>query len=141
MGKKEQDTPQGLLYYKFDRETRNLTDNERSENDARSNKYVLHYVSEDKIFHKETPDSDFLMRDYSAVGNKHYSQDLTTKISNATRIKAESGWSPVTVPPWGLVPESNIKSYNKSSIEKRLKNIFYDCRFYWNGVEYKGYCS
>ena len=190
------------VFYKFDRETRNLTDNERGEIEVKSNKYVLHYALENKVFHKETPDSEFMMRDYSAVGNKHVSRDLRTKISNATRTKAESGWSPVTVPPWGyfnkrlrnesgferqrgtiisidhngwkakvvkrefelragkidddenwimplaeirnqilkegLIPSSNIKRYNKSSIEKRLKNVFYDSRFMWNSIEYPG---
>ncbi|MBF0364702.1 MAG: recombinase family protein [Oligoflexia bacterium] len=190
------------VFYKGDRETRNLTDNENAEADVKSGKYVLHYALERKVYHQNSPDIDFLMRDYNAVNNKHYCRDLGTKISNATRKKAEMGWTPITVPPWGylqqkqktekgfekrrgtivaidkngwktkavirefelraskkeddsnwimsleeirkqiikegLIPYDQIKRYNKSSIEKRLKNIFYDGRFMWDGVEYNG---
>jgi len=91
------------VYYKYDREARNLTDNEVGENDVRADKYVLHYVLEDKILHKDSPDSDFLMRDYQAVNNKHYSRDLSTKVRNSYRTKAEMGWFPQTWTPLGYL--------------------------------------
>jgi site-specific DNA recombinase len=190
------------VYFKSDRETRNLTDNELAEDAIKANQYVLHYAHENKVFHKDTPDGDFLMRDYQAVGNKHYSRDLRTKSAMSLMAKADSGWFPGRVPPWGyyhkrlkndhgyerargtiiaidykgwkiqvvqrefelrgtpnnlypdgimpivavrkqiikegLVPTQNIKSHNKSSIDKRLKNVFFDDRFRWKGEEYKG---
>ena len=43
------------IYYKIDREARNLTDNERGETEIKKTLYVLHYVLENKVFHKNTP--------------------------------------------------------------------------------------
>lgn len=191
------------VYYKFDREARNLTDNETGEIDVRADKYVLHYVSEDKVLHKDSPDSDFLMRDYHAVNNKHYSRDLSTKVRTATKTKAGLGWYPGTHTPLGYVHEKikdergrefkrgtvivrdpnprivaqvrrefelraphdplnpkkvlslleirkriiaegliapdDIKNYHTSTIHRRLTNEFYDCRFTWQGKEYRGH--
>lgn len=38
----------------------------------------------------------------------------------------------------GLVPKDEIKNYYAGNIQRRLQNIFYDGRFTWLGVEYKG---
>lgn len=186
---------QHILFYKIDREARNLTDSESNEKLVREGKVVIHYVAEGRILHKNSPDSDFLMRDFQAVQDKHYSRDLSSKITRAQLAKAESGWSPVCQPPMGyineklktekgferrrgsiIVPDNNkfnvklvqrefelrasnsmpyeiirktiiseglipidqIGKYNTSSIERRLKNPFYDGRFIWDGVEYAG---
>jgi DNA invertase Pin-like site-specific DNA recombinase len=187
---------QHILFHKYDREARNLTDNETNETSVREGKIVLHYVADGKVLHKNSSDTDFLMRDYHAVQNKHYSRDLSTKVRKATQMKAETGWYPGThppdgyineklktdrgferrrgsiivrdsnattlkrvqrefeiraehpTPPWsevrrrviseGLVPVDEIKTYYIGTIERRLKNIFYDCRFIWSGVEYVG---
>lgn len=37
-----------------------------------------------------------------------------------------------------LVPVEMIKKYYAGSIERRLKNIFYDSLFEWDGVEFRG---
>lgn len=187
---------QHVLFHKYDREARNLTDNENNEILVRAGKIVIHYVADGKVLYKNSPDTDFLMRDYHAVQNKHYSRDLSTKVRKATRAKAETGWWPGCRPPdgyinqklktdkgfeqrrgtiivldsneqtvrrvrrefeiraqtptpsWrevrnqiireGLIPSDLIKKYYAGSIERRLKNIFYDSRFEWNGIEYKG---
>jgi hypothetical protein len=188
-----------IIFHRFDRESRNLTDNENNENLVREDEFVLHYVADQKVLHKNSPDTDFLMRDYHAVQNKHYSRDLSTKVRRATKEKASSGWFPGCVPPLGymnqklkrdngfeqrrgtiivpgpdtisikivqreyelrlpaedgsimslqqirkaiisegLIPPSRINKYHAGSIERRLKNKFYDCRFDWGGVEYQG---
>ena len=187
---------QHVLFHRYDREARNLTDNENNEVLVRQGKIVLHYVADGKVLHKNSPDTDFLMRDYHAVQNKHYSRDLSTKVRKATQTKAESGWWPGCRPPdgyinqklksdkgferrrgstivsdpntqtvkrvqrefeirsesptpslrevrnrviaEGLVPLDEVKKYHSGSIERRLRNIFYDARFQWNGVEYTG---
>lgn len=192
---------EGILHeinWKYDREARNLTDNERSERLVRQGKKVLHYVVDQKILWKGSPDADFLMRDYHAVQNKHYSRDLSTKVRTACRAKADSGWFPGRTPPWGyvhqklksengferrrgtvvipgtpekirivqrefelreplsdgsvrslkqirkqiitegLIPPRLVNGYHTGSIERRLTNKFYDCRFDWSGVEYPG---
>lgn len=92
-----------IVFYKFDREARNLTDNERNENLVRDDKIVLHYVSDRKVYHKHSPDTDFFMRDINAVTNKHYSRELSTKVKAATHTKAESGWYPGTHTPLGYL--------------------------------------
>lgn len=38
----------------------------------------------------------------------------------------------------GFIPIAAIRKYHAGSIERRLKSIFYDCRFDWQGVEYQG---
>ena len=187
---------QHLIFHKYDREARNLTDNETNEMLVREGKVVLHYVADRKLLHKNSPDTDFLMRDYHAVQNKHYSRDLSTKVRKATVTKAEEGWWPGCVPPQGyaqqkgknkrgyerrrgtiivrdpnqktvqrvirefemraeeptptyveirdriikenLIPKDEIKTYFAGNIQRRLENIFYDGRFMWRGVEYKG---
>lgn len=187
---------QHLIFHKYDREARNLTDNETNEMLVREGKVVLHYVADGKTLHKNSPDTDFLMRDYHAVQNKHYSRDLSTKVRKATVTKAEEGWWPGCVPPHGyqqkkntnkrgferrrgsiivrdsnpktvkrvirefelraeeptptyveirdriigenLIPKDEIKNYYAGNIQRRLQNIFYDGRFTWHGVEYKG---
>ncbi len=187
---------QHILFHKTDRETRNLTDNESNERLVRQGKIVIHYVVEGKCLHKNSPDSDFLMRDYHAVQNKHYSRDLSTKVRKATQMKAETGWWPGCRPPdgyinqkfksergferrrgsiivqdpnprtvkrvqrefeirasmptpslrevrkriiaEGLVSIGEIEKYHTGTIERRLKNIFYDARFRWNDNEFNG---
>jgi hypothetical protein len=187
---------QHVLFHRYDREARNLTDNENNETLVRQGTIVLHYVADGKVLDKNSPDSDFLMRDYHAVQNKHYSRDLSTKVRRATLTKAESGWWPGCRPPdgysqrkmksekgferrrgttivpdpnlktmkrvqrefeiraetptpslrevrnrvitEGLVPSDEVKKYHTGTIERRLKNIFYDARFEWNGIEYSG---
>lgn len=187
---------QHILFHKYDREARNLTDNEQNEDLVRQGKIVLHYIADQKILHEKSPDSEFFNRDIQAAINKNYSRDLSTKVRKATRTKAESGWWPGCRPAdgyinqklrsergfeqrrgsiivrdpneqivkriqrefeiraenptpsfreirnrvisEGLVPPEQIKKYHASCIEKHLKNIFYDGRYVWHGIEYDG---
>jgi DNA invertase Pin-like site-specific DNA recombinase len=90
-----------VLFYMNDREARNLIDAERNEILVLQDRLVLHYVRDRKVLHKDSPDSDFLMRDFQAVTNKHYSRSLSSKVVDAMRQKAESGWYPSNNPPLG----------------------------------------
>jgi len=92
-----------VLFYIFDRETRNLTDNEENENLVRAGDMVIHYVKEHKIYHAQSSDSDFFLRDVQAVTNKHYIRQHRTKVIDAMRTKAESGHYPGNHPPLGYV--------------------------------------
>lgn len=94
---------QHILFYMFDRETRNLTDNERNERLIKDGTIILHYVHDRKVFHKKSPGSDFFMRDIQAVTNKHQSRNMGEKISDACRVKAEKGWYPSNHPPLGYM--------------------------------------
>ncbi|MBV2168583.1 MAG: recombinase family protein, partial [Bdellovibrio sp.] len=187
---------QHILFHKYDREARNLTDNEQNEDLVRQGKVVLHYIADNKILHAGSPDSEFFNRDIQAAINKNYSRDLSTKVRKSHRAKAESGWWPGCRPPdgyiqqkpknekgferrrgsvivpdtniqavrrvqrefeiraevptpslkeirnriiaEGLIPQDQVHKYHPSLVEKHLKNIFYDGRFEWLGVEYEG---
>jgi DNA invertase Pin-like site-specific DNA recombinase len=187
---------QHVIFHKYDRETRNLKDNESNEDLVKAGKITLHYIADQKILHKHSPDSEFFNRDIQAAINKNYSRDLSTKVRKGTQTKAKSGWWPGNCPPKGyinqklkskkgferrrgaivvpdpdpitvkrvqrefeiraekptpslrevrnriiiegLVIEDDVKKYHIGSIERRLKNIFYDCRYEWHGIEYTG---
>ncbi len=170
-----------ILFYIGSREARNLTDNETNERLIKEGKIIIHYVSENKVYFKDSPDSDFLMRDILTSVNKSESRVNGTRVKNACRTKAEMGWFPYRHTPLGymhhkerdkfgngikgtaivipdpdhanvklvqrefelrahgysydvirqsnldagLVPLDQVKTYHRSTIEKRLKNQFY----------------
>jgi site-specific DNA recombinase len=90
-----------IIFYIFDRETRNLTDNEQNELLVKQGKIVLHYVRERRVFHVKSSDSDFFLRDVQAVTNKQFIRQLRTKIMDGLVNKAEGGWFPAAKPPLG----------------------------------------
>jgi hypothetical protein len=99
-----------VLFYVFDRETRNLTDNESNEKLVRAGSIVIHYVKERRIYHAESSDSDFFLRDVQAVTNKQFVRQLRTKVMDAQRTKAEQGWFPGNKPPLGYVTQKQRDS-------------------------------
>ncbi|MGK5089534.1 recombinase family protein [Bdellovibrionota bacterium FG-2] len=111
---------QHVLFYMFDREARNLTDNEENEKLVRLGQIVLHYVRERKILHKESPDSDFLMRDFHAIQNKNYSRALSVKVNDSMKRKAEEGWYPSNRPPLGYICKALL---NEEGRERRRGKI------------------
>ena len=185
-----------LVFHRYDREARNLTDTERNEKLVREGRLVLHYVIDGKILDGNSPDSEFFNRDIQAAINKNYSRELSSKVVRALQAKAEMGWYPSTHPPLGyitqklktaagferrrgaivipnpdrravrqiqrefelraetptpslrdvrnriiaegLIPVEKIKNYHIGSVEKRLKNLFYNCKVLWNGSVYEG---
>ena len=90
-----------FLFYIYDRETRNLTDNEQNENLVRDGRIIIHYVNEKKVLHQYSPDTDFFMRDIQAATNKQFLRNLSTKVRAAHRNKSENGWYPFNHPPLG----------------------------------------
>jgi site-specific DNA recombinase len=90
-----------VLFYMYDRESRNLTDNERNENLMRQGKLAIHYVSDGKVIDENSPDSDFFMRDVHAVTNKQFCRVLSAKVKDAQERKAEEGWFPLNHAPLG----------------------------------------
>lgn len=185
-----------ILFYIGSREARNLTDNEINERLIKNDKIIVHHVSESKVFSKDSPDSDFLLRDIQTAVNKNSSRENGTRVKNSFRTKAEMGWFPYRHTPLGythhkdrdrfgnsikgtatiitdpdtanvklvqrefelrsqglsydlirqsnldagLVPKDHIRTYHRSSIEKRLKNSFYWGTFQLTGEPevYKG---
>lgn len=94
-----------VVFYKYDRETRNLTDAERTEALARNGIVKIHYVADRKVFDENTPDSEYLNRDLHAVISKNYVRDLSTKVNSAMKAKAESGWFPSNHVPLGYTTQ------------------------------------
>lgn len=92
-----------ILFYMYDRECRNLTDNEKNEKLVRAGLIQIHYVRDGKVVHEGSPDSDFFMRDIQAVTNKQFIRNLRAKIIDAMTAKAEGGWFPMGRPPLGYV--------------------------------------
>jgi DNA invertase Pin-like site-specific DNA recombinase len=90
-----------VLFYMYDRESRNLTHAERNEKLVKAGIFVIHYVRDRKVLHQGSSDSDFFIRDISAATNKHYSRSLSTKINDSMVQKAENGWYPSNRPPLG----------------------------------------
>jgi site-specific DNA recombinase len=124
---------QHVVFYIFDRETRNLTDNERNEYLVKSGTLVIHYAKEGRVYHAESSDSDFFMRDVQAVTNKQFSRQLSTKVIDAMQTKAESGWFPGNWPPLGYVHQKQRDSEGKEMkrgtiivpdpIEKNIRQV------------------
>jgi hypothetical protein len=90
-----------VVWYMADREVRNFTDLERMEKHIRRDDLVVHYVRERRVLHSKSPAADFSMREIEAWRDKQLSRAISTKVTDATRIKAESGWYPGNWPPAG----------------------------------------
>jgi site-specific DNA recombinase len=90
-----------ILFYMYDREARNLTDNEKNEKLVKAGIICLHYVRDNKVLHKDSPDSEFFIRDVQAAANKQFSRNLSVKVIDAMRQKAEQGWYPSNHVPMG----------------------------------------
>lgn len=107
-----------IVFFMYDRESRNLTDNEQNEILVRQDKIVLHYSNEGKILHKNSPDSDFFVRDINAAANKNFSRVLSAKVRAAMRTKAEGGYFPRNHPPLGYM---NQKLKDENGVELKRK--------------------
>lgn len=92
-----------VLFYVYDRETRNQTDAEKNEQLVREDRVVLHYVREGKVLHKDSADTDFFMRDIQAATNKQFIRALQTKVIDSMEQKAQGGWFPSNHVPLGYI--------------------------------------
>jgi len=137
-----------FVFYIYDRETRNLTDNENNEKLVRQGKIALHYVKENKIIHQESPDSDFFMRDIQAVTNKQYIRSLSTKVIDGMKTKAESGWYPSNRPPLGYMTKPFLDergrelkrgtTITRDAIEKKVRQVQREFELRAKGYSYQG---
>ncbi len=92
-----------VLFYSQDRESRNPIDFAQNEECVLDGIFNIHYVLDRKILHQDSPDTDFLTRDFAGVIASHYSRNLKTRVSGAMTAKAETGWWPNSRPPLGYV--------------------------------------
>lgn len=117
-----------IIFYMYDRESRNLTDNEKNERLVKEGTIVLHYVHDRKVLHKDSPGSDFFMRDIQAATNKHYSRNMGLKIGDACKRKAEMGWFPLNHTPLGY-KHVRPKDDKGNEIRKAHTTIAIDDRY------------
>ena len=185
-----------IVFYHSSRETRNLTDNEWSEDLCKQDKLIIHHVSNGRVYWKHTTDHEWQARDFDVVINKSDSRSKSTRVKDSYLTKAKDGWWPYRHTPlgyihskeidqWGVpkkgtaklvrdpnekrvkqvqrefeframgysyddirtqiinegfIPPEKVKKYNRSTIEKRLKNPLYWGYFYLHGspVKYPG---
>jgi site-specific DNA recombinase len=104
-----------IIFYQFDRETRNLTDNEANELLVKDGKFTIHYSRDNKVFNTETSDSDFFLRDIHAVTNRQFIRNLSAKVSDAMTKKAEMGWFPANHVPLGYIHQHTKDAAGKTS--------------------------
>lgn len=170
-----------VIFLVQSRESRNAVDSETNEQLVRDGKIILHYASDNRVFTKDTPDSEWLGRDLQAVINKSSSRENSTRVKAAYLTKLEDGHWPYRHTPLGylhfkerdkfgnplkgtsvlivdpdarrvalvkrefelraegnsydeirrkvlaenLVPNEMRSTYNRSTIEKRMKNPLY----------------
>lgn len=96
-----------VLFFVADRESRNLQDVEQNEKSVREGKICIHYVRDNRVLHKTSPDGDFFLRDILAASNKQFVRTLSGKVSDAMRKKAQEGWLPSNHVPLGYVHQRN----------------------------------
>lgn len=94
-----------VVFYMFDRETRNLTNAEQNEDLVRGDRIVLHYARDRKVLWSKSSSSDFMIRDYNAVSAKYQVRNMADKVADALVKKAESGHYPGARPPRGYKSE------------------------------------
>lgn len=85
------------------REGRNLTDIENNEKLIRNGDIVIHFAQSRKVIHRDSPSSDFLMRDVEAVLAKNFSRELSDRVNFGMLAKAERGWFPSNSVPLGYI--------------------------------------
>lgn len=109
-----------IPYYMNDRECRNWTDHESTEKLARSGAISVHYVKDGKVLDESTSYNDFLMRDVVALTNVHFIRNLKTKVVDAMKAKAESGWMPANHVPLGYVHQK-MRDGNGKELKRETK--------------------
>jgi DNA invertase Pin-like site-specific DNA recombinase len=102
-----------ILFYQFDRESRNLTDVEMLEQMIKTRQLIIHYVAENKVYDHTTPDSEFLGRDINAALSKNHSRVLSTKVRAAMNQKALGGWAPGNHTPLGYIHFRDRDEYGR----------------------------
>ena len=106
-----------VVFYMQDREARNLTDNEHNEKLVKADIIAIHYIKDQRVIWKDSPDADFFLRDIQAVTAKDYSRRLSKRVQDALRVKAESGWYPSNHIPLGYVTQK-LRDENGKELEK-----------------------
>ncbi|WII72176.1 recombinase family protein [Bdellovibrio sp. 22V] len=108
------------IFYKPDRESRNLTDIEAMLRDVKSGKYEVHYSLDGKVLTPDISPNELFMRKIMGTVDSHYSVELSHKVSTACMSKAKTGWFPGSRPPLGY---RNQRAVSSEGYEKRRGSI------------------
>src|SRR5690606_11020448 len=100
-----------VIFFRENRETRNLTDNERNEKLAREGKIAVHYAESGKVYNHDTPNSEWFSRDIMASQAKQDNRERQTKTIDGMLTKAENGWYPSNRPGLGYAIRREIDPY------------------------------
>ena len=108
------------VFYKQDREARNVTDVESMFDRIEAGKLELHYALSRQVLDKNSTANDFMFRTIVGAVDAQYSRELKKKIQVGTQAKAESGWYPGNHAPLGYVHQ---KSLNCAGVERRRGSV------------------
>lgn len=136
-----------VLFYMYDRESRNLTDNERNEKLVKAGLICIHYVRESKVLHRDSPDSEFFIRDVQAAANKQFIRNLSAKVNDSMKRKAETGWYPSNQLPLGYAlahqKDESGREIKRGAIvvrdpdEKRVRQVFREFEMRAQGLTFE----
>lgn len=97
-----------IVFYMYDREARNFTDLEENEDKVINGIFNIHYVKENQVLHRDSPESDFLTRSFSGIINRQYVRTLRIKVNDGMKQKAVSVWYPSNSPALGYVCQKAV---------------------------------
>lgn len=127
-----------LVFWVWDRSTRNFTDYELLEDLIRKDEVVMHFAHERWHLHADSPEGDWLKAEMNTIVAKTYSRQLSRRAKESQDAKARDGWYP-TRPPLGyrnakLVGANGMTKDRGGTIEllpagRALLRRMFDLRF------------
>ena len=100
LARAKKDKVRHLVFWVWDRTTRNFTDYELLEDLIRDDELVLHIAHEHWQLHAGSDEGDWLKAEMNTLVAKTYSRQLSRRAKESQDAKAKDGWYP-TRPPLG----------------------------------------
>lgn len=100
LARAKKDKTRHLIFWVWDRTTRNFTDYELLEDLIRRDEVVLHVAAERWQLHGSSDEGDWLKAEMNTLVAKTYSRQLSRRAKESQDAKAKDGWYP-TRPPLG----------------------------------------
>ncbi|MDQ3232366.1 MAG: recombinase family protein, partial [Pseudobdellovibrionaceae bacterium] len=104
-----------IVYYASDRESRNMTDLETTNELIRSGKIAVHHVNDRKVYWKGSTSNDYFIRYILGARNANFSDNLSERVIDALTTKSKLGWYPHARPPLGYIGRRHMNEYGKES--------------------------
>jgi hypothetical protein len=104
-----------IIYYASDRESRNLTDLEATNDLIKAGKIVVHHVNDRKVYWKGSTSNDYFIRYILGARNANFSDNLSERVIDALTTKSKLGWYPHARPPLGYIGRRHTNEYGKES--------------------------